>query len=112
MPSMKEEMLKHSANPLALLSSRTGVVTFAGDGLQIRMFGRGAHGSMPKASIDPVLMAAATVLRLQTIVSREIATTEAAVTVGALQAGTKKNVIPEEAGVEALVVAALAWLSV
>jgi hippurate hydrolase len=43
-------------------------------------------------------MAAATVLRLQTIVSREIAATEAAVvTVGALQAGTKENVIPEEA---------------
>jgi hippurate hydrolase len=81
-----------------VLSSRTGVVTSAGDSLQIRMFGRGAHGSMPQASIDPVVMAAATVLRLQTIVSREIAATEAAVvTVGSLQAGTKENVIPDEA---------------
>jgi hippurate hydrolase len=53
---------------------------------------------MPQASIDPVVMAAATVLRLQTIVSREIAATEAAVvTVGSLQAGTKENVIPDEA---------------
>src|SRR5262249_35953355 len=59
--------------PAGLLSSRSGVVTSAGDSLQIRMFGRGAHGSMPQASIDPVVMAAATVLRLQTIVSREIA---------------------------------------
>jgi hippurate hydrolase len=43
-------------------------------------------------------MAAATVLRLQTIVSRELAATEAAVvTVGSLQAGTKENVIPDEA---------------
>ena len=84
--------------PSGVLSSRAGVITSAGDSLQIRMFGRGAHGSMPQASIDPVVMAAAIVLRLQTIVSREIAATEAAVvTVGALQAGTKENVIPDEA---------------
>ncbi len=84
--------------PAGLLSSRPGVVTSAGDSLQIRMFGRGAHGSMPQASVDPVVMAAATVLRLQTIVSREIAATESAVvTVGSLQAGTKENVIPDEA---------------
>src|SRR5579864_2985279 len=80
------------------ISTRSGVITSAGDSLQIRMFGRGAHGSMPQASIDPVVMAAATVLRLQTIVSREIAPTDAAVvTVGSLQAGTKENVIPDEA---------------
>jgi amidohydrolase len=80
------------------IGTRSGVITSAGDSLQIRMFGRGAHGSMPQASIDPVVMAAATVLRLQTIVSREIAPTEAAVvTVGSLQAGTKENVIPDEA---------------
>lgn len=84
--------------PSGLLSSRAGVITSAGDSLQIRMFGRGAHGSMPQASVDPVVMAAATVLRLQTIVSREIAATDAAVvTVGSLQAGTKENVIPDEA---------------
>jgi metal-dependent amidase/aminoacylase/carboxypeptidase family protein len=53
---------------------------------------------MPQSSIDPVVMAAATVMRLQTIVSREVAAAEAAVvTVGALQAGTKENVIPDEA---------------
>ena len=53
---------------------------------------------MPQASIDPVVMAAATVMRLQTIVSREVAATDAVVlTVGALQAGTKENVIPDEA---------------
>ena len=81
-----------------VISSRSGVITSAGDSLQIRMFGRGAHGSMPQSSIDPVVMAAATVLRLQTIVSREVAPTDAAVvTVGSLQAGTKENVIPDEA---------------
>jgi hippurate hydrolase len=74
------------------------VVTSAGDSFQIRMFGRGAHGSMPQASIDPVVMAASTVLRLQTIVSREVGPADAAVvTVGALQAGTKENVIPDDA---------------
>ncbi|HTW57290.1 MAG TPA: M20 family metallopeptidase [Terriglobales bacterium] len=84
--------------PSGLLTSRPGVITSAGDSLQIRMFGRGAHGSMPQASIDPVVMAASTVLRLQTIVSREIAATDSAVvTVGSLQAGTKENVIPDEA---------------
>jgi hippurate hydrolase len=80
------------------IASKAGVVTSAGDSFQIRMFGRGAHGSMPQASIDPVVMAASTVLRLQTVVSREVAPSEAAVvTIGALQAGTKENVIPDEA---------------
>jgi len=80
------------------LAGRAGAITSAADSLQIRLFGRGAHGSMPQASIDPVVMAASTVLRLQTIVSREVAAAEAAVlTVGVLQAGTKENVIPDEA---------------
>ena len=80
------------------VAGRIGAITSAADSLQIRLFGRGAHGSMPQASIDPVVMAAATVMRLQTIVSREIAAAEAAVvTIGALQAGTKENVIPGEA---------------
>ncbi len=84
--------------PAGAIGGRAGVITSAADSLQIRLFGRGAHGSMPQASIDPVVMAAATVLRLQTIVAREIAPTEAAVvTVGSLQAGTKENVIPDEA---------------
>jgi amidohydrolase len=84
--------------PAGAIGGRTGVITSAADSLQIRMFGRGAHGSMPQASIDPVVMAAATVLRLQTIVSREIAANDAAVvTIGSLQAGTKENVIPDEA---------------
>ena len=86
------------AEPAGILSTRAGVITSAADSLQIRMFGRGAHGSMPQASIDPVVMAAATVLRLQTIVSREVAPTDAAVvTVGSLQAGEKENVISDEA---------------
>jgi len=84
--------------PAGSIGTRTGVITSAADSFEIRMFGRGAHGSMPEASIDPVVMAAATVLRLQTIVSREVAAAQSAVvTIGALQAGTKENVIPDEA---------------
>ena len=84
--------------PAGVIASRSGAVTSAGDSFQIRIFGRGAHGSMPQASIDPVVMAASTVMRLQTIVSREVAPTDAVVvTIGALQAGTKENVIPDEA---------------
>ena len=84
--------------PAGTVAGSAGPITSAADSLQIRLFGRGAHGSMPQASIDPVVMAASTVLRLQTIVSREIAATEAAVlTIGVLQAGTKENVIPDEA---------------
>src|SRR5574338_1204162 len=84
--------------PAGSVAGSAGPITSAADSLQIRLFGRGAHGSMPQAAIDPVVMAASVVLRLQTIVSREIAAAESAVvTVGALQAGTKENVIPDEA---------------
>ncbi|MFA5245208.1 MAG: M20 family metallopeptidase [Pedobacter sp.] len=77
---------------------RSGAILSAGNSLKVKLFGRGAHGSSPQTSIDPVIMAAATTMRLQTIVSREIAPSENAVlTIGALQAGTKENIIPEEA---------------
>ncbi|PTM95157.1 M20 family metallopeptidase [Mycoplana dimorpha] len=84
--------------PAGFVAGSAGPITSAADSLQIRLFGRGAHGSMPQASIDPVVMAASVVLRLQTVVSREVAATDAAVlTVGVLQAGTKENVIPDDA---------------
>ena len=84
--------------PAGTVAGSAGPITSAADSLQIRLFGRGAHGSMPQASIDPVVMAAATVMRLQGIVSREVAATESAVvTIRVLQAGTKENVIPDDA---------------
>ena len=83
------------------LNYRPGVTLSAGDSLKITLFGRGSHGSQPQTSIDPVIMAAATTMRLQTIVSREIAPTEPAVlTIGSLQAGTKENIIPDEATIK------------
>ena len=61
------------------VSYRPGVILSAGDSLKIRLFGRGSHGSQPQTSIDPVIMAASTTLRLQTIVSREISPMDNAV---------------------------------
>jgi hippurate hydrolase len=66
--------------------------------MRITVRGRGAHGSMPQASVDPVVLAAMIVVRLQTVISREIKPGEPAVlTVGSIQAGTKSNVIPDHA---------------
>ena len=84
--------------PAGFLGLRSGPAFAAADALRVVLYGRGAHGSRPETSVDPVLMAAATVLRLQGIVSRELAATDTAVvTVGALHAGTKENIIPDEA---------------
>ena len=80
---------------------RSGAILSAGDSIQVKLFGRGSHGSQPQTAIDPVIMAAATTLRLQTIVSREISPLDSAVlTVGALQAGTKENIIPDDATIK------------
>jgi len=80
---------------------RSGAILSAGNSLKVKLFGRGAHGSQPQTSIDPVIMAAATTMRLQTIISREIAPIENAVlTIGALQAGTKENIIPDDATIK------------
>lgn len=83
------------------VSHRSGSILSAGNRLKIKLFGQGAHGSQPQTSIDPVIMAAATTMRLQTIVSREIAPTENAVlTIGSIQAGTKENIIPDNATIK------------
>jgi hippurate hydrolase len=81
-----------------LVATHAGAVLSAADSLRITVHGRGAHGSMPQAAVDPVVLAAMIVVRLQTVVSREVPPGETAVlTVGSIQAGTKSNVIPEHA---------------
>jgi hippurate hydrolase len=78
--------------------TRPGPVLSEADSMRITIHGRGAHGSMPQAAVDPVLLASTIVVRLQSIVSREIAPGEpAVVTVGSIQAGTKSNLIPDSA---------------
>jgi hippurate hydrolase len=77
---------------------RAGPFMAASDGFDVRLYGRGAHGSQPQTGVDPVVLAASTVMRLQTIVAREVAASEQAVlTVGALNAGAKANIIADHA---------------
>ncbi|MDF2998633.1 MAG: amidohydrolase [Xanthobacteraceae bacterium] len=92
-------MAQHvSVIPAGVIGWGTGLVMAAADSWEVTLFGRGAHGSRPQNSVDPVVMAASSVMRLQGIVSREIGMTDSAVvTVGALQAGQSENVIPDQA---------------
>jgi hippurate hydrolase len=84
--------------PAGVLAIHGGAAMAAGDALRIVLHGQGGHGSRPETTVDPILMAAATVLRLQGVVSGEIAASESAVlTVGALRAGTAPNIIPDQA---------------
>ncbi|MGC0418661.1 amidohydrolase [Embleya sp. AB8] len=84
--------------PAGLVAHCPGTVLAAADSLTIRLHGRGGHGSQPENAVDPVVMAASLVMRLQTVVSRTVGPMEqAVVTVGRLQAGTKDNIIPAEA---------------
>jgi hippurate hydrolase len=65
--------------------------------LELLIRGVGGHGSRPHETKDPIVMAAETILLLQTVVSREIDPVEPAVlTVGSIHGGTKGNIIPEE----------------
>lgn len=68
------------------------------DSLRITVYGKGGHGSMPNTTIDPILIASRIIVTLQSIVSREVKPGEVAVvTVGYIQAGTKNNIIPDQA---------------
>jgi amidohydrolase len=84
--------------PSGHVTYRPGITQSTEDNLEVKMIGRGGHGAWPEASVDPIVMAASTVLRLQTIVSRETAASESVVvSVGAFRAGNKGNVIPDAA---------------
>lgn len=84
--------------PVGVLGVRPGPAFAASDALRITLHGEGGHGSRPEATVDPVVMGAALVQRLQTVVSREVAATDTAVvTVGSFHAGTAPNVIPDQA---------------
>jgi amidohydrolase len=77
---------------------RAGLFASGAVNVDVTIRGRGGHGSSPEACVDPIVVATLVVLRLQTIVARELDPAEpAVVTVGMLHAGTKANVIPDEA---------------
>ncbi|MCV0021691.1 amidohydrolase, partial [Mobiluncus curtisii] len=84
--------------PTGAVGTHVGAILSTGASLKITLHGKGSHGSMPHMGIDPVVLASTIVMRLQTIVSREIDPSQmAVVTVGSVQAGTKSNIIPERA---------------
>jgi hippurate hydrolase len=84
--------------PAGTVATTSGPVLSAGDSIKITVHGRGAHGSMPHMSVDPVVLAASIVLGLQAVVSRETKPGDfAVVTVGALNAGATANIIPDRA---------------
>ena len=84
--------------PAGMASITPGVYNTNSDSVRITIYGKGGHGSAPHTAIDPIVIAARTILALQTIVSREIKPGEmAVVTVGYIQAGTKNNIIPDQA---------------
>jgi amidohydrolase len=90
----------HDTNnlPVGKVGVTPGYAKAAADSLRITIYGKGGHGALPHTTVDPVLIAARTAVTLQSIVAREIKPGEAAViTIGYIQAGTKNNIIPDDA---------------
>jgi amidohydrolase len=93
----------HDTNflPAGQIGIVAGPASAASNAVDITFYGKGAHGAQPHQAIDPVVMAARAVVTLQTVVAREVRPFDPAViTVGTFHAGTKRNVIPDEAKLE------------
>ncbi|MGW1072820.1 amidohydrolase [Streptomyces sp. NPDC002537] len=92
-------LAQHAAPlPAGMVAHGAGPVTAGGVSVDVVVHGRGGHAAMPHLAVDPVVTAAATVLRLQSVVAAETAPAEHVVlTVGRLQAGSRGNVIPDRA---------------
>lgn len=87
-----------------VFSSRPGPMMAASAGLEVRVVGAGGHGSTPHRSLDPVQTACEIVTGLQTMVTRRFDVFDPVViTVGSFHAGTRRNVIPDEAVFDATV---------
>ena len=80
-----------------IVGFHSGPILTNADAVTIHIYGRGGHGARPEATVDPIVIAARTILALQTIVSREMSPFDPTViTVGSIHGGTKNNVIPDE----------------
>ncbi len=87
-----------SPGPAGEITYKSGPISSNSDSLEITFIGRGAHGSMPAQSIDPVVMAARFVEDVQTVISREKDPFAfGVVTVGSIEAGSAGNIIPSSA---------------
>lgn len=90
-----------SRMPAGHIGVTPGPVFAASNSVDIVVYGRGGHGSTPHLVIDPIVIASRIVTTLQTIVAREVNPLDSAVvTVGTFHAGTKRNIIPDEAKLE------------
>lgn len=84
--------------PAGFVATMPGPAFAGGASIRVTVYGRGGHASRPETTVDPVLLAAAIVMRLQGVVAREIEPGDPAVlTVGSVQAGTKANIIADRA---------------
>ncbi|HEX2690368.1 MAG TPA: amidohydrolase [Kofleriaceae bacterium] len=96
-PSFAIAVHDSSDAPAGKVSVIPGYGMASVDSVDLTIFGRSGHGAKPNTTVDPVVIAARTVLALQTLVSREKDPLEpAVVTVGSIHGGTKHNIIPEE----------------
>ncbi len=100
-PSCVLAIHDQSGLPSGTVETNVGNVTASVDSLDITIFGRGSHGAKPELSVDPIVIAARTVLTLQTLISREKDPQQPAVlTVGSIHGGTRRNIIPDEVKLE------------
>lgn len=91
----------HPGVPTGTFGFRAGPLMAACDTVKVRIVGRGGHAARPHLAVDPVVVGSSIVMALQSVVSRNIDPTEAAViTVGAFRSGHAPNVIPEDAVLE------------
>jgi len=87
--------------PAGTVGTRVGPFASAADSFRVTVYGRGGHASQPHRTVDPVVMAAHIIVRLQTVVSREVDPRDAAVvTVGSVQSGMTENIISSEATIK------------
>lgn len=90
--------------PVGVAAIVPGAITAASDRLTIRIEGKGAHGSMPQLSIDPIMIGSEIVNNLNNIVSRNISPFDnAVISVGKFQAGEVANIIPQYAEIAATI---------
>jgi amidohydrolase len=83
--------------PSGIVSYTPGFSAANADSVDVTIFGVGGHGSQPQSTVDPIVIAARTIVGWQTIVAREIDPQDPAViTVGSIHGGTKNNIIPDE----------------
>ena len=83
--------------PAGVIGYHAGFFRAAADFPTVTIFGRGGHGAMPQNTVDPIVIAARTILDWQTIVSRENdPQSPVVITVGAIHGGTKNNIIPDQ----------------